>query len=655
LMIYSLSILPLFSAAQKQTSSFDNYPVYHGNDLGVNYSPTRTLFKVWAPTATEVILRLYEEGDGGNALRTMNLRKEKNGTWLATIQGDLKNQYYTFQVKHEGKWLDETADMYAKAVGVNGKRGMIIDLDDTNPENWRKDKRPRVKSYTDIIIYESHIRDISIDNGSGIKNRGKYLGLTEAGTKSHEGLSTGLDHLKELGITHIHLLPAFDFNSIDESKLELNKYNWGYDPLHYNVPEGSFSSDPYDGKVRIREFKQMVQALHAKQIGVVMDVVYNHTSNLKTPFNQFAPGYFYRHNKDGSYSNASACGNETASERAMMRKFMIESMSYWAKEYHIDGFRVDLMGIHDIETMNLIRDALNKIDRSIFVYGEGWTAGPSPMPEELRAVKKNTLKLKDIAAFSDDIRDGLRGPYSNSKEKGFVSGKPGNAESVKFGIVASTQHPDIDYKKVSYSKAPWAVHPHQAINYVSCHDDPTLFDRLIEANPNASEADIIKMDKLAQTAVLTSQGVAFIHSGAEMLRTKMGVHNSYNLPDSINLIEWSRKTKYKNVFDYYKGLIALRKNHVSFRMPTTAMIQKHLKFIDSKDPLFISYQIQDVPGDKWKQIIVLLNGDKEPKNFELAPGKWNLAVDGELVSEKGNRELQGNIIVPATTAYILFK
>jgi pullulanase len=425
--------------------------------------------------------------------------------------------------------------------------------------------------------------------------------------------------------------------------------------MHYNVPEGSFSTDPYDGRVRIREFKQMVQALHATGIGVVMDVVYNHTSNLKTPFNQFAPGYFYRQTADGRYSDASACGNETASERAMMRKFMIESVVYWAKEYHVDGFRFDLMGIHDIETMNLIRDTLHKIDPSIFIYGEGWTAGNSPLPEEQRAVKKYTHRLDGIAAFSDDIRDGLRGPFSNAKEKGFVSGKTGTAESVKFGIVASTQHPQIAYQNVAYSKEPWAKEPYQAISYVSCHDDPTLFDRLEEANHGASEEELKKMDKLAQTVVLTSQGVAFLHSGAELLRTKHGVHNSYNSPDSINWIDWSRKVKYKDVFDYYKGLVALRKNHPSFRLPSTQLVQQHLRFTETNDPLFIAYTLTGVKGDKWKEIVVLLNGDKKAKQFTLPSGKWMLAGDGNTISEKGLKQLSGKIALPGTTAFILFR
>ena len=653
--VVSLLSSSLVSRSQKLAASFNDYPIYNGNDLGVHYTPTRTLFKVWAPKASEVKLRLYKTGDGNDLLNTIAVTKSTGGTWQTTVSKDIKNLYYTFQVKQDNKWLDESADIYAKAVGINGKRGMVVNLAETAPANWAKDKGPVVKNYTDIVLYESHVRDLSIHPQSGIRHKGKFLGFAEEGTKGPGGISTGLDHLRELGITHLHLLPSFDFNSIDETKPAENRYNWGYDPFHYNVPEGSFSTNPYDGRVRIKEFKQMVQALHANGIGVVMDVVYNHTSNLKTPFNQFAPGYFYRQREDGSYSDASACGNETASERAMMRKFMLESVVYWVKEYHIDGFRFDLMGIHDIETMNRIADTLRKINPSIILYGEGWTAGSCPLPEEQRAVKKNTYRLNGIAAFSDDIRDGLRGPFSNAKEKGFASGKKGTAENVKFGIVASTQHPQIEYAAVAYSQAPWAKEPGQTITYVSCHDDPTLFDRLEEANQNALEEELIKMDKLAQTVVFTSQGVPFLHSGAEMLRTKRGVHNSYESPDSINQIDWSRKIKYKDVFAYYKGLIALRKNHPSFRLPSTKKIQEHLKFIHSDDPLLIAYTLSGVKEDTWKEIVVILNGDKQHKSFQLPPGNWMLAVDGNTINEKGLQQITGTVDVPSTSAFILYR
>jgi len=636
--------------------SYDDYPAYSGNDLGVSWSPAQTIFKIWAPTATAVKLRLYAAGDGGKALHIISLEKAQDGVWKKAVKGDLKSQYYTFQAQINGRWLQERPDIYAKAVGVNGKRGMVADLKATNPVNWAKDKRPAQKNFTDIVIYELHVRDLSEDQNSGIRHKGKFLGLTETGTKSPDGASTGLDHIKALGVTHVHLLPSFDYNSVDETHPDA-KYNWGYDPLNYNVPEGSYSTNPYDGNVRIREFKEMVQKLHASGLRVILDVVYNHTADTASNFNQFAPGYFYRHTDKGAYSNGTGCGNETASERPMMRKFMIESVCYWAKEYHLDGFRFDLMGVHDIETMNQVSAALHKIDPTIFIYGEGWTAGNTPLPEDQRAVKKNVLKLDKVAAFSDDIRDGIHGGWSDVKAKGFVSGQTDLAESIKFGIVGSVEHPQIDYAKVNDSKAPWANEPYQTINYASCHDDNTLWDRLKISNPNASEADLIKMDKLSNAIVLTSQGVAFLHAGAEMLRTKNGVANSFESPDAINELDWSRKTKYKAVFDYYKGLIALRRHHAAFRMPSAQMVRDHLHFMDSGEPGVIAYQLTGhANGDKWKNIVVVLNGNAADKKIVIPPGNWKMAVDGTAVNEKGMKTVaRGEMVVPGTSARVLFE
>jgi pullulanase len=651
-----LSMLTSVAPAQ-QTENFNDYPVYAGDDLGVNYSPQKTAFKVWAPKASEVKLRLYDAGDGGEAISTIDMTKGINGAWAAVVEKDIKNKYYTFQVMQGGKWLLEHPDIYAKAVGVNGVRGMVADLASTNPTNWRNDKKPALKNFNDIIIYELHIRDISMDPNSGIKNKGKFIGLAETGTKSPDGGATGLDHIKELGVTHVHLMPSFDFNSVDETKPLANQYNWGYDPLNYNVPEGSYSTNPYDGNVRIREFKQMVQTLHKNGLRVILDVVYNHTSDIDhSNFTQFAPGYFYRHNPDGSYSDATGCGNEVASEMPMVRKFMIESAVYWAKEYHLDGFRFDLMGVHDIETMNMISDTLHKIDPTIFIYGEGWAAGNSPMPETLRAVKKNMAKLHEVAAFSDDIRDGMKGGWGDVKEKGFVSGNAAMDESIKSGIVASTPNQQVDYDKVNYSKAPWAAEPFQTITYVSCHDDNTLWDRLKISNPNATETDLIKMDKLAAAIVLTSQGVSFLHSGAELLRTKQGIANSFNKPDSINEIDWVRKTKYKAVFEYYKGLVALRKNHPAFRMPSTAMIQKNLNLMETNQPGLIAYRLgNNANGDSWKNILVVLNGNTDAKTIPLPAGNWTLVGDGDTINEKGIKAgISGNININGTAAYILY-
>jgi len=650
--VLSISFKPLHRSAAS-----DDYPIYNGNDLGVTWSPEKTVFKIWAPTASAVKLRLYAAGEGGKALQMHNLTKAQQGVWELTITQDLKNQYYTFQTNINGRWLKERPDIYARAVGVNGRRGMVVDLASTNPKKWALDKKPAQKNFTDIIIYELHVRDLSMSANSGIEHKGKFLGLAETKTKSPDGTITGLDHIKSLGVTHVHLLPSFDYNSVDETKPETSEYNWGYDPLNYNVPEGSYATDPYDGNVRIREFKKVVQTLHTNGLRVILDVVYNHTCDTSANFNQFVPGYFYRHTAGGAYSNATGCGNETASEKAMMRQYMIQSVMYWAREYHLDGFRFDLMGVHDIETMNAISAALHKVDPTIFIYGEGWAAGNSPLDENLRAVKKNASKLDKIAVFSDDIRDGIKGGWSDVKSKGFVSGAPGMAESVKFGIVGSVQHPQVDYTKVNYSKAPWAAEPYQTISYVSCHDDNTLWDRLKISNPSASEAELIKMDKLANTIVFTSQGVAFLHAGEEMLRTKNGVANSFQSPDAINELDWGRKAKYKEVFDYYKSLIALRKHHPAFRMPSAQMIREHLKFIDTKDQNLIAYQIGgNANGDNWRNIMIILNGSTTSTKFNLPDGRWRLVADGKTIDEKSMKAVNGGtIVLPATSAYVLYE
>ena len=645
-------------SASSTPMTFAQYPEYAGNDLGVNWSPERTVFKLWSPAAQKVRLQLYEKGTGGIPLEIFNLKKSEKGVWQTTLKGNMQGKFYTVQVQIADKWLAETPDPYAKAVGLNGQRGMIVDLKATNPTGWDQDPRPAQEAFTDIILYELHVRDLSAHINSGITHRGKFLGLTETGTHNLTNQRTGLDHFRELGITHLHLLPVFDFrsSSIDESKPETPQYNWGYDPENYNSVEGSFATDAADGSVRIREFKQAIQALHKNGIRVVMDVVYNHTGATdESVFNRVAPGYYYRQTADGKFSNASACGNETASERAMMRRYMVESLKYWVQEYHIDGFRVDLMGIHDIETMNQISRELHAIDPSIFIYGEGWTAGSSQLPDSLRALKANTGKLNRIAAFSDDFRDALKGSVFNHDEKGFVSGKPGLEESIKFGIVASTQHPQVDYSKVNYSKAPWAKEPFQTITYVDCHDNHTLWDKLAISCPEASEAERIRMHELAAAMVLTSQGVPFIHAGTEMLRTKQGVENSFNSPDNINWIDWSRKQQYVAVFDYYRALIQLRKNHPAFRMPSTAMIQQHLKFLETTEKNLVAYQISgNANSDTWKNIVVIFNGSQKSQTVKIPAGKWKVVLEGEKVNEKGVREVPlGSVLVPGISALIL--
>ncbi len=604
--------------------AFSKYPVYTGNDLGLTYSVKRSAFRIWSPTAEQVELVLYKEGAGDSSIGRFPMQKSSNGTWTLSMAGNKKGLFYSFRVMINKQWQNEVTDPYARAVGVNGKRAMVVDLQETDPSDWAIDKSPPFISPTDAVIYELHVRDASISPSSGIKNKGKFLGLTEKGTKNAAGLSTGLDHIKELGVTHVHLLPLYDFYSLDETKPDA-KYNWGYDPLNYNVPEGSYSTNPYDGLTRIREFKQVVKTFHDNGLRVVMDVVYNHTALTETSnFNQLVPGYYYRQTADGKFSNATACGNETASERPMFRKFMLESMKYWVQEYHIDGFRVDLMGVHDIETMNLISKELHKIKPDILLYGEGWTAGSSPLPDSLRAVKANARKLDRIAVFSDDIRDGIKGHVFTHEEKGFASGKPGLEESIKFGIVASLQHPQVDYSKVNYSKAPYAAQPFQTVTYAECHDNHVLWDKLAISAKNVSVEDRLNMYKLALSIVLTSQGISFLHAGTEFLRSKKGVENSFESPDSINAINWDLKTRNKEVFEFVKALIRLRKEHPAFRMTRAKDIATGIRFMNNLPAGVVGYTINSaLVNDDWKKIMIIFNGSGQSQKIEWPKEQWD--------------------------------
>lgn len=617
----------------------ESFPTYTGKDLGLTYSPLQSKFRLWAPTASRVQLKLYQQAQGGTPLQNIYLTKAQKGTWTTSIAGNHVGVYYTFSIEYNGQWLDEVPDPYAKAVGINGTRAMIVDLKKTNPTGWGKDKGPALKNTTDAVIYELHVRDASIAANSGIQHKGKFKGLTETGTKNNEGLSTGLDHFTDLGVTHIHLLPFFDYYSDEEAKNFKENYNWGYNPQNYNVPEGTYATDAADGNVRIKELKQLVQSFHKKGLGVVMDVVYNHTGQTdQSNFNQLVPGYYYRHTSSGKFSDATACGNETASEKSMMQKFMIESVVYWAKEYHIDGFRFDLMGVHDIETMNLISAALHKINPSILLYGEGWTAGSSPLPDSLRALKKNVSALNGIAVFSDDIRDGIKGSWSDHTEKGFVSNKPGTEESIKFGIVASCKHPQVNCNKVNYSNAPYATAPGNIVSYAECHDNHTLWDKLAISATDATAVERKEMHKLALSIVLTSQGISFLHAGTEFLRSKKGVENSYNAPDSINEIDWFLKTKNKDVFTYVQQLIKMRKAHPAFRMQTTEQIQKNLTFISVEDSQnIVGYQLNGAAVyDNWKNIQVWFNGSNKEKIIPIKGGNgWKTAIiNNQFVSNK---------------------
>jgi pullulanase len=639
LFIFLISAITLNSQAIYENSV--DYPVYDGDDLGVIWKVNEVNINVWSPTASDVSFQLYKAGNGGNPLKVIALKKQIKGNWTYKLAGNWEGYYYTFKIKYKNTWLNEVPDPYAKAVGVNGNRGMIVNLENTNPDLWAFDKSPELKYQTDAVIYELHVRDASIHPQSGIVNKGKFLGLTEVGTKSPMGLPTGLDYIKNLGVTHVHLLPSFDFKSLDES-LSTPQYNWGYDPKNYNVPEGSYATNPFDGKVRINEFKKLIQSFHNNNIGVILDVVYNHTGDTENSiFNQLVPNYYYRQNNEGGFSNASACGNETASERPMFRKFMIESLLYWVNEYHIDGFRFDLMGIHDLKTMELIRDTLIKVKPDILLYGEGWTAGGSPLPDNKRAIKSNIQTLTGIAAFSDEIRDGLKGHVFTPSEKGFISGKHDLAESVRFGIVGGVFHPQINYNKVNYTKAPWAVEPNQTVVYTSCHDNHTLWDRLEIANPTVSVQDRTSMQKLAIGIVLTSQGISFLHAGCEFLRTKNGVENSYESPDAINQMDWVRKDANSMVTDYVQKLIQLRKTHPAFRLGNAADIRQHITF--SKDPKegLIEFSIEKAPNEPWKYIHIMINGTDKDQNVSFPYADWRTIVDDQNVFLMPNGGFKG--------------
>lgn len=613
---------------------FSTYPYYGGDDLGVSYSKAHTKIRVWAPTASQVELRIYKTGQGGSPIRIDQFEKSENGTWIIKVQGDLNGYFYTIRV-NDGDWLNETPGVDARAVGTNGLRGLIFDPETTNPEGWTDDHRIPIVHVCEAVIYELHVRDFSIAPSSGMKNKGKYLAFTESGTLSPEGLKTGVDHLAELGITHVHLLPVYDFLTVDELYPD-KSYNWGYDPQNFNAPEGSYATNP-ENTSRILELKMLVQALHQAGIGVVLDVVYNHTAHTRRSyFNQTVPGYYYRQKPNGTFSNASGCGNEIATERSMVRKFIIDSMYYWATEFHVDGFRFDLMGIYDLDTMNQIRNKMDQISPSILLYGEGWTADKSPMPENWRAVKTNISRLYHIAAFNDDFRDGIKGNSFASRSKGFVSGQTIQEENIKFGIAAACYHPQIVYGYVEHSKSPWASEPWQCINYDSCHDNYTLYDKLKSSCPDYAEEEINRMVMLSGALVLTSQGIPFLHAGVEMARTKYGNHNSYKSPDHINQIDWTRKSTHQEIFSYYQSLIALRKAHPAFRMTSSYIMRKHLIFSDDYQPGVASYVlVNHANEDRWRTILLIFNGNREPIKFNLVPHiKWRIVAHDTVIDQE---------------------
>lgn len=635
-----------------------DYEVYTGNDLGAVYSPKMTRFKVWAPEAESVKLNLYKQGEGDNLIEQHIMKKSANGTYVFEKQGDCNGIYYTYTVVNHGE-EQEAVDPYTKAAGVNGQRGMVINLAKTNPQGFELDGYRNPEHITDAIIYEGSVRDFTMDESSGVFHNGKFLGLTEANTTNHFGEATALDYISGLGVTHVQILPAFDFETVDE-KNQKAQYNWGYDPDNYNVPEGSYAVSPYDGAVRIQEMKQMVLALHSRGIGVIMDVVFNHTyrrddSNLQ----KIVPGYYYRSDETG-YTNGSGCGNEVASDRPMVQKLIVDSLIYWAKEYHIDGFRFDLMGVLDIDTMNVIAERLKEIRPDIYLYGEGWNGGPSSLAEEKRAFKASAKKMPGIGMFNDDIRDTIKGSVFYDDHLGFVNGGTHLENALRYGITGAVAHPQVDYD--AYGSKPWAKEPGQSINYVSCHDNYTLWDKLSVSCPEASEEKKKAMNRLCAAIVFTSQGVPFIQAGEEFLRSKPlpekkgFAENSYNMPDAVNSIKWDNIHEYPDMIAYYKGLMALRKAHPVFRMQSEAEMTQNLCFLSDTPENVVAYLLKGKGADDTPEnILVIFNGNDEEILYNLPEGKWKILVDDKTAGAEVKKNISEKTDVEPLSALVLEK
>ncbi|WP_208528133.1 type I pullulanase [Jeotgalibacillus salarius] len=596
-----------------RSESFDEMYFYDGDDLGNTYTEEQTDFRLWAPTASEARLVLYDSWDAAEGEEIVMDAGEK-GTWTASVEGDLHNQLYTYKVKIGDEWR-EAVDPYVRSTSVNGNKGAVLNLDRTNPEDWEtfsKGENPE-----DATIYELHVRDLSIQPESGIDNKGKYLGVTEKGTTGPGGYATGLDHILNLGVSHVQFLPIYDYRTVDETNLDTPQFNWGYDPKNYNTPEGSYSTDPYDPEVRVTELKEMIQTLHDEDLGVIMDVVYNHMYAVnESNFHQLVPGYYFRYNEDGSLANGTGVGNDTASERKMMQKFIVDSVSYWAEEYEMDGFRFDLMGIHDTDTMNEVRGALDEIDPSIIVLGEGWDLN-TPLDAELKANQKNAEDMDRVAHFNDTMRDGAKGSVWEDTDPGFINGKQGMEEIMRQSVAGGLAYDD---SFATYRD------PDQVVQYVEAHDNLTLWDKLEKTNPDATIDEMKSMHKLGSSIVLTSQGISFIHAGQEFMRTKGGDHNSYQSPDSVNQLDWERRAAFNDEVQYMAGLIDLRQNYDAFRLTNAEEIEDRLTFADSPANT-IAYTLQE---KKNRHLFVVHNANKDAISVTL-PGKgpWKVLVNGE--------------------------
>ena len=631
------------------TQDFENQYTYEGDDLGASWTKDKTTFRLWAPTAASVKVNLYESGTAGtdDLLEQLDMSADIQGTWIAEKSGDLNGVYYTYSVEVGGKTV-EACDPYARTTGVNGQRAMVIDLRSTDPEGWENDADPHAgNSITDAVIYELHVRDLSVDESSGIANKGKFLGLIETGTTNSQGVPTGLDHIKNLGVTHIHLLPSYDYASVDESNLDTPQFNWGYDPQNYNVPEGSYSTDPYNGAVRVAEMKQMVQGLHNNGISVIMDVVYNHVYNADTfCFNQIVPLYFSRVSDSGVYSAGSGCGNDTASERSMVKKYIVDSVKYWADEYHIDGFRFDLVGLIDTETINAVIEEVHKTHPNVIFYGEGWTMSTvMTKGGYTMTTQANSTEVPGFAFFSDTLRDCLRGSVFNNTERGYIAGIGGHT-----GTIAACFR----------GQPTWCKSPTQTINYASCHDNMSLYDRLTLSTPDASPEDRIRMNNLAAAIVMTSQGVPFFQAGEEMLRSKpLGNgefdHNSYSSPDSVNSLKWNdlNSETYLDVYAYYQGLIAFRASHPALRMTDAAEVNEKIANLTGLEFNVTGFHIAPGANGDNSSIVAIFNPRSTATEVTLPEGQWDIYVNGTDAGTTILGSAEGTVTVEPISAMVL--
>lgn len=619
---------------------YNNYMGYGNINLGVDYDKKHSIFSLWSPKAKKVELNLYKDGSIGDPFAIYVMNKNDEDIWKAYIEGDLNGIYYTYSISFDGKKV-ESHDPYAFACGVNGNRSMVIDLRETNPDGFDMDKGPIYKNKTDISIIEISVADATGDVSSNVVNKGKYIGLAEENTANELGIKTALEYICDLGVTHVQIMPCYDFASIDETKSDSSQYNWGYDPFNYNIPEGSYSTDPFNGAVRINEFKQMVHKFHERGIGVIMDVVYNHVYDIEgSCFQRTNPNYFFRMDGD-KYSNASACGNEIASEMPMTRKYIIDSLCYWAKEYHIDGFRFDLMGVLDIETLNLAANELKEINPDIILYGEGWTGGTSTLPDSERALKINVSKLNGIGAFSDDFRDSVKGHVFNSRQPGFVNGGTGYEEQIKAAITCPA----------------WADKADKVINYVSCHDNLTLWDKLFLSSQNASKEQRYNMNKLAAAMTFTAQGIPFFLMGEEIARIKHLkdgeiIENSYNVPLYVNSIKYDEVSKNLQLLNYYKGLIKFRKLHKALRMNDSSEIKSKINFIDTSYNNFIEYIIRD---DN-EELLVVYNANPTEILFDLPEGgTWNVYINSESAGNTVIDQIKDQTVIKPISCLVAVK